>query len=235
MNTPGQAQPHGGAGIESAADGPGSGPAAGREAADPPTTHLFLGPGCDPGPSRSGSAEEPGPDREWLEAISQLPATSALLRVGAGGSGGRFLLNTERTTVGRHLGSHIFLDHATVSRSHAVFERRGTEFRVRDLGSLNGTYVNGLVVDTAVLRTGDRIQIGKFAMVFHQNPAKAPHHPATPQAGPAADPHRPRRPESARETSPATSASTPGRRDWPASVRRACFWLTARRRRRTGE
>jgi hypothetical protein len=89
--------------------------------------------------------------------------------VGAGARGARFLLNTDRTTAGRHLGSDIFLDHATVSRSHAVFERKGTQFSVQDLGSLNGTYVNGERTDTALLRSGDRIQIGKFGMVFHQN------------------------------------------------------------------
>jgi pSer/pThr/pTyr-binding forkhead associated (FHA) protein len=42
----------------------------------------------------------------------------------------------------------------------------GTEVSVRDVGSLNGTYVNGVRVDKAQLSDGDVLQIGKFQMVF---------------------------------------------------------------------
>ena len=57
-------------------------------------------------------------------------------------AGSRFLLDSDLTTAGRHPDSDIFLDDVTVSRRHAEFYRRGDRFTVRDVGSLNGTYVN---------------------------------------------------------------------------------------------
>jgi pSer/pThr/pTyr-binding forkhead associated (FHA) protein len=101
-------------------------------------------------------------------AIDALPAGSALLVVQRGpNAGARFLLDAERTTAGRHPGSDIFLDDVTVSRKHAEFVRRDGQFVVRDVGSLNGTYVSRDRIDQAVLRDGDEVQIGKFRMVFH--------------------------------------------------------------------
>lgn len=75
-------------------------------------------------------------------------------------------------TVGRSPESDIFLDDVTVSRQHAeVFRREqqqqgGKGFRIRDAGSLNGTYVNRVRVDSVDLRNGDEIQIGKFRFKF---------------------------------------------------------------------
>ena len=63
--------------------------------------------------------------------------------------------------------SDIFLDDVTVSRKHAVFTRDGDTFAVRDVGSLNGTYLNRERIDAAVLHTGDEVQIGKFRLVFY--------------------------------------------------------------------
>ena len=102
------------------------------------------------------------------EAIAALPSGSALLIVRRGpNAGARFLLDTDVTTVGRHPDADIFLDDVTVSRKHAEFVRHRTAFEVRDLNSLNGTYVQRDRIDEAVLRDGDEVQIGKFRMVFH--------------------------------------------------------------------
>jgi pSer/pThr/pTyr-binding forkhead associated (FHA) protein len=101
-------------------------------------------------------------------AVDALPAGSALLVVQRGpNAGARFLLDAERTTAGRHPGSDIFLDDVTVSRKHAEFVRREGQFVVRDVGSLNGTYVRRDRIDEAVLRDGDEVQIGKFRMIFY--------------------------------------------------------------------
>ncbi len=82
-------------------------------------------------------------------------------------AGSTFLLDTESTTVGRSADSVVFLDDVTVSRKHAVFERRqGDGWFVRDVGSLNGTYVNGEQVDQTKLASGDEVQIGKFKLTF---------------------------------------------------------------------
>ena len=74
------------------------------------------------------------------------------------------------TTVGRSPGNDIFLDDVTVSRKHAEFRRSGTVFSVRDVGSLNGTYVGRSRIDgEAVLHHGDEVQVGKFRFLFQQS------------------------------------------------------------------
>ena len=103
-----------------------------------------------------------------------LPAGSALLVVKRGpNAGSRFLLDQPTTSAGRHPDSDIFLDDVTVSRRHVEFHREGSGFSVRDVGSLNGTYVNREPVDQAVLANGDEVQIGKFRLVFLTGPGSA--------------------------------------------------------------
>ncbi|HVT75896.1 MAG TPA: FHA domain-containing protein [Acidimicrobiales bacterium] len=80
--------------------------------------------------------------------------------------GGVFALTGEITTVGRHGASDVFLDDVTVSRRHAEIRRTLNEYAVFDLASLNGTYLNEVRVETAVLRDGDLLQIGKFKLMF---------------------------------------------------------------------
>ncbi len=101
-------------------------------------------------------------------AVDALPPASALLVVRRGpNSGSRFLLDSDVTTVGRHPSSDIFLDDVTVSRRHAEFVRSGDGFAVRDVGSLNGSYVNRERIDEAQLASGDEVQIGKYRLVFY--------------------------------------------------------------------
>ena len=104
-----------------------------------------------------------------VSGVDSLPAGSALLVVKRGpNAGSRFLLDRDTTSAGRHPDSDIFLDDVTVSRKHAEFIRKpGGVFVVRDVGSLNGTYVQRDRIDEAVLRDGDEVQIGKYRMVFH--------------------------------------------------------------------
>lgn len=80
--------------------------------------------------------------------------------------GERFYLDRARILVGRDPSADIFLNDITVSREHAVLDVRPGEVDVSDAGSLNGTYVNGVSVDRAVLRNGDQLQVGRFQMVF---------------------------------------------------------------------
>jgi hypothetical protein len=103
------------------------------------------------------------------EAIASLPSRSALLVVRRGPNiGARFLLDADTTTVGRHPEADIFLDDVTVSRRHSDFLRDGTGFVVKDLGSLNGTYLNGeRITDTARLSDGSEVQVGKFRLTFY--------------------------------------------------------------------
>ncbi len=111
---------------------------------------------------------------EEQQAIESLPYGSALLIALAGpNSGARFLLNSDVTNAGRHPRTEIFLDDFTVSRKHVQFVREGNTFRVRDSGSLNGTYVNRERIDDVVLNAGDEVQIGKFRLSFYPSRATA--------------------------------------------------------------
>lgn len=104
-----------------------------------------------------------------VDALDALPPNTALLVVRRGpNAGSRFLLDSDVTEVGRRPDSDIFLDDVTVSRRHAEFYRRGGRFTVRDVGSLNGTYVNRDRIDEVALSGGDEVQIGKFRLVFLQ-------------------------------------------------------------------
>jgi len=104
---------------------------------------------------------------EEMDSIAALPSGSALLIMRRGpGAGSRFLLDQDVSVAGRHSEADIFLDDVTVSRRHASFNRAGARFTVSDLGSLNGTYVNGDVVDNASLADGDEVQVGKYRLTF---------------------------------------------------------------------
>ena len=99
---------------------------------------------------------------------SELEHGQALLVVQRGpNAGSKFLVDEDVTTAGRHPESDIFLDDVTVSRRHAEFHRRDGKFFVRDVGSLNGTYVNRRRVDESELANGDELQIGKFKLTFY--------------------------------------------------------------------
>ena len=81
-------------------------------------------------------------------------------------TGARFTLSKPITRIGRGPDSDILFDDITVSRSHAeVFISEGGLF-VRDLGSLNGTYVNRVIIEKASLVHGDELQVGKFHMIL---------------------------------------------------------------------
>lgn len=102
------------------------------------------------------------------EAVEALPSGAALLVVRRGPDiGARFLLDQDVTVAGRHPGVDIFLDDVTVSRRHAEFKRDGVRFTVRDLGSLNGTYLEAERIDgEVVLSDGVEVQVGKFKFTF---------------------------------------------------------------------
>jgi hypothetical protein len=82
-------------------------------------------------------------------------------------AGTRLELANEVTTAGRHEDSDILLDDVSVSRNHAVFTRTASgRITLRDLNSLNGTYVNGARVEETALHSADEVQIGKFKLIF---------------------------------------------------------------------
>jgi hypothetical protein len=134
------------------------------------TATLHLGP-------RGTIANAPSSDMvSYLEKLSaedrqiveKLAPSDAMLFVHRGpGQGSRFLVTGIGAMVGRSPESEIFLDDVTVSRKHAqVLTPTAGLFILKDLGSLNGTYVNGKHAVEVSLVNGDEIQIGKFHMLF---------------------------------------------------------------------
>jgi hypothetical protein len=101
-----------------------------------------------------------------VPAYEESPVASLVVRRGPN-AGSRFPLNGDVTTAGRSPDSEIFLDDVTVSRAHAEVVRTAQGFLVRDVGSLNGTYVNRERIEELLLSDGDEVQIGKYRLVFH--------------------------------------------------------------------
>ena len=110
------------------------------------------------------------------ESDAAEPVAVHLDAVGPGGrlvvtrgpnSGAEFDLEHVITTAGRHPDSDIFLDDVTVSRRHVEIERTTAGSVVRDVGSLNGTYLNQQRIDGEMpIANGDELQVGKFKLVF---------------------------------------------------------------------
>jgi DNA-binding transcriptional ArsR family regulator len=105
-------------------------------------------------------------------------------------------LTGQRVTVGKASTNVVALEHdATVSRLHAVLENLGHAWSIRDLGSRNGTYLNGDKISAErVLHSGDEVRIGTSRLVFWE--VREANDPATKDetvsAGPA-PPHLTRR------------------------------------------
>lgn len=136
------------------------------------STTARLSPGVDV-PQADHGFDEEGPrlspeDQRTVDALR--PGTALLIVLRGPNSGARFLLDADEIGTGRHPDSDIFLDDVTVSRRHAVFVKQEREYVVRDIGSLNGTYVNRARIDEATLEPGDEVQIGKFRLVYYVGP-----------------------------------------------------------------
>lgn len=130
------------------------------KAADDPATITFL-------------VDDPATDaveEEMTFDLEDMPPDGGLLIVVRGPiAGARLALTKDVTTAGRHPKSDLFLDDVTVSRRHAEIVRDEAGFRLKDVGSLNGTYLNRERVDDAVLTNGDEIQIGRYKLAFYAN------------------------------------------------------------------
>lgn len=86
-------------------------------------------------------------------------------------TGSTFVLDMPEVSIGRDPSSGVFLNDMTVSRHHAVLRIGSGTATIEDLGSLNGTWVDGAIVNNATLQDGSSIQIGTFRMVYHTTQA----------------------------------------------------------------
>jgi pSer/pThr/pTyr-binding forkhead associated (FHA) protein len=103
---------------------------------------------------------------ELEDIVAQGGGAALVVRAGGGRVGESFPLDGDRMTIGRRPDSDVFLDDVTVSRDHALIVRRGDEYHLDDLGSLNGTYVNRRRIESHHLADGDELQVGKYKLTF---------------------------------------------------------------------
>ena len=110
-------------------------------------------------------AQPPGDEVEV--EVADVGPGGVLVATRGPNSGSEFALEGAMTTIGRHPDSDIFLDDVTVSRRHVEVERSGSGYVVRDVGSLNGTYVNQQLIDHETeIGNGDILQVGRFKLVY---------------------------------------------------------------------
>lgn len=103
-----------------------------------------------------------------LEEIPRVAKPHVLEMIRGPGAPHRFVLDGARLIVGRATGAELQVDSAELSRQHVALVQSGAEYRLEDLGSRNGTYLNGLKIHAATLREGDQIQLGDVIFIYHE-------------------------------------------------------------------
>src|SRR5512137_380248 len=93
-----------------------------------------------------------------------------------------FPLLTTEISIGRHQANAVVLEGEDISRKHARITRKDEDYILTDLDSHNGTLVNGQIVRSVKLKSGDEIRIGKYRLVFvaEAGPETRPPLPASP-------------------------------------------------------
>jgi pSer/pThr/pTyr-binding forkhead associated (FHA) protein len=108
----------------------------------------------------------PGPVERPLGMSQPRVGLPALHVISGPLAGSVCVLNETVTTIGRDPSSDLFLDDITVSRRHAEIVRSRDGFKIRDLGSVNGTYINGIRQEETHLRDGAHLRIGRYDVLF---------------------------------------------------------------------
>ena len=174
---PGAAAAESGPAAEPAAEP--AAPAGGAAAAAAGTAAVAAGPAAAAVPGAAAAAPAPGGappprtgpvDRTLLYEGGLVPAPGAAVRAFLRGAGGAWELAQPVTLIGRSRRCDVVLGDPNVSRQHAEVRRDGERFVLRDLGSTNGTRVNGREVRQAVLRHGDRIELATTELRFEISP-----------------------------------------------------------------
>jgi pSer/pThr/pTyr-binding forkhead associated (FHA) protein len=94
------------------------------------------------------------------------PLAACLVIIYGTGIGRRIPLGGRSIEIGRSSGCDVFIDHESVSRRHARFEWTGAGYRVLDLGSTNGTWVNDRAIKTAELKDRDQVKVGRTILKY---------------------------------------------------------------------
>lgn len=108
-----------------------------------------------------------GPQSAIAADQAEIPLGSAALLVVKGPQVGEvFVLQPSSNSIGRSEDNELMLDDVTVSRNHATIEKIDQAWILKDLSSLNGTYVNRSRIDEIKLTGGEELQIGKYRFAF---------------------------------------------------------------------
>jgi signal transduction histidine kinase len=86
--------------------------------------------------------------------------------------GKRFEFKLSPVALGRDNSNAIRLHDTEVSRRHAELRHEDELYRVVDLGSANGTFVNGQLIDQVLLHSGDRLQLGQTVMLYNEGASR---------------------------------------------------------------
>jgi hypothetical protein len=112
------------------------------------------------------TAEDIAGDPAGGQERSGFRGPALVVRSGGGRAGETFFPNADSSLIGRSPECDIFLDDVTVSRKHAELTHASDRWTIRDLGSLNGTFVNRKRIESAELEDDDEVQIGKYRLTF---------------------------------------------------------------------
>src|SRR6185369_9200328 len=89
-----------------------------------------------------------------------------LIALNGSRKGTSFQLSSDQISIGRESANGIALSHASVSRRHCTIEHAEGEFKLTDLDSYNGTFVNGMAIKDQILSPGDHIRLGNIELLF---------------------------------------------------------------------
>jgi hypothetical protein len=136
---------------------------------------AFVGSGIRDGELERVAAS--GQSGKWQKTQMFNPSMRALLIEGASIEQSIFLLRKpfggssselRQFTIGRTQENDILMNDFAISRSHAIVELRGEDYYLKDLGSSNGTYVNGKLIEDrgTLLRDGDAVRFARYDFIF---------------------------------------------------------------------
>lgn len=113
------------------------------------------------------------PERDNFQHTSVLPPADSLAapqatRPGLVLDGRTYAVLRSPTQIGRQADNDIVLDDKRVSRHHAEIQEKGGRWLLRDMGSTNGTAVNGKIVKEAALKPGDQVSLGGLECTWEQ-------------------------------------------------------------------
>jgi pSer/pThr/pTyr-binding forkhead associated (FHA) protein len=129
---------------------------------------MAPGGGMPPGPSSGRPAPQPGPAGQQYCPPPGQPNRPASAMLIVDQSNRRFDLRTGSNVIGRGTESDLQLLDQGISRRHVDVQFDGNFATAYDLGSTNGTTVNGHEITSQMLRHGDVLRVGHTRLVFHQ-------------------------------------------------------------------